>query len=297
MTSFNDVSLIVFDNDNFWRALGSARGFTHDAFRNLHNMLSLSKALREELLEKPSAANANKQSKAQPRRKPSQGAARQPRIVVRAEELLFKQPQSLLHRAVHAVFVYNPLNAYATSMSVSDASRQFAVSKRKVQAIIERLAVDPSAEGYDAARYYRRVTVLSMLPAVLHQTGGLRHIAKTNNARAKATKRSALQFITVIEDTIATMFVPLIRKARPLVKDTVHKQGKLRLVGYYKALRKEIRSLRDVCRESRENADFRTTRACLSHRLSHAKLCARRLDHAHAQLLSRIALAGRGKGH
>jgi hypothetical protein len=264
-------------------------------------MLSLSRTLRNELLEVPSAPlTAATAAAAPPRSKPKEAtaaaapAARKRRgvvVVAKAEELLFKQPESLLHRAVHAMFTYSKLNSYDTSLSAREASRRFAIYLPDVNQLIQQLRLDPKAEGHHAARRLLRVTVLTMLGAALNRKGGLVRIAKVFENRAKARARALQKLVSAVEEAIVAQFMPLVRQARLLLRDdAAHKRhAKQRLVDNYAALKHDVRLLRHACLAVRAEDDFHLDRSALCQRLSTAKMHARRLEGARTRLLARIA--------
>ena len=129
--TFNSASNIIFDNDAFWQALGSKHLSPVYSLGKLHNMLSLSRTLRAELLELP-VLEQDKEAKKEQKK-------RGQKAIAKAEELLFKQPLSILHRAVHSMFAFNPLSHQtyvATSLSVQTAARQFAMPIPEIRSLI-----------------------------------------------------------------------------------------------------------------------------------------------------------------
>jgi hypothetical protein len=298
--TFNIVSNIIFENDMFWKTLGSNHLTPIDALGKLNCMLSLSSTLRSELLELPPPLEAVAvNSKAAPieavavkQKKINSKAVtkgKRPKAIAKAEELLFKQPLSILHRAVHSMFTHGQHNYqtwYSSSMSVYTAARQFAMPIHEVRMLLRKFAQDETSESHYASRSYGRLTVLTMLSTALSKKGGLLRITAAAESRSKARVLAVEKLIPKTAQVLENWFSPLLAKTKDLVMDTKKKISKKRLIVNYYALEREVKILRMACHQDKEHR-LKMSRKHMSSRLTNAKAHARRLDAAYTRIIIR----------
>jgi hypothetical protein len=276
--SFIKTSFILFENDRFWGNLGLSSNSMNESFGNIRNMLSLSKAVRYEILEIPRSdwdAPVGGKKK------------RKGKFTAKAEDLLLNQPNSIFHLAVKSMFDYNFLKdeaieiSMAACMPIDTAAKQFAIPVHELRSIVRKAAEDPTSEWYNAAICFWRVNVFSVLRLASTKKGGLLRIANAFKMRAKTQQRSLEKFIPQIKENIENWFVPLLAEARPTVKDKKNQNSKKRLIHYYKELKKEVCLLHWACLRFEDSATKNeTTRKQLSTHLSKAKHHAGRLTPA-----------------
>jgi hypothetical protein len=229
----------------------------------------------------------NKEEEAPPQKK------RKPRLVAKAERLLFHQPESLLHRAVHAMFAHDVANGWATSMGVAEATRRFSIGRPAVRLLINQQQADPLAEGHAAALSFR-VTVIGMLGIAMARQGGLVRIAASVERRANTSALGLAKLVGAANTAIHQHLRPALHEARAILEaDAYARLGKQRLFDGYETLRQEVRLLRNLRRTfgtSTTTTTATTTAAArrlLMRSLSRAKTCAKRVEGAKHQFLLR----------
>jgi len=256
---FLSVTAHLFNNDAFWTALGCADYSVQRSLRRLNCILRITSAVRLELLET---------------RKTAVG------------DLLFKQPQSILHRAVAHMFSYNPERPYQTSLSQREAKSQFSIAE--VGAMIRRSASDKDSEGHAAARDYYRITMPALLPIILARKGGLRHVSRAVIAREKARGKSLASYIPIASSFVQTEVVPVLATARKLLKGLTRKPK--RLSDNYAHLRSVAREIMMCC-----SGEMASTRRGLASSVSRAKYSVCRVDrdvkNTHARQARKLAAA------
>jgi hypothetical protein len=307
---------------------GGGTRSTSDTLRTLHSLLSLSGTLREDLLEQPvspdrlllllaaakkaKAADAMmeeeadappltlKQKKDKWRMARLEAAkARKARrlFVAKADELLFKQPESILHRAVHTLFAYDRANSFATSMSATEAARRFAVSQMDVNRHIEALQVGARCGGRHAARRWFRITVIDILGLALARHGGLARVAAVAAARARTQARALAKRILLASNALKEKLRPLVREVRALLEDAAHEgKDKKRLRDRLDTLEMEMRLLRRLRNAFRgkhqqhPNADDAAGARILRSAVARAQAQAKRVEHARWMFQQRVQL-------
>ena len=217
--TFHAATSHIFNNTAFWQKLSCAEDSVSHALGRLNSLLSLSKPVRMELLELPPTAGKRRHAA--------------------AEDLLFKQPESILHRAVATMFALREDSIYRTSMSIQLAKHQFSMTRRDVLAIMINARKDETSEGHRAA-HFGRVTLMMMLPTVLARKGGLLRIATASANRVKSRQRSVAKSTAAAKQAILHLFKPLLAKAYPLTR--AQKPYK-RVVDNYHALKCEVQWL------------------------------------------------------
>ncbi len=193
------VTTHLFNNDAFWTALSSANSDTQIALRRLNCILHLAPAVRGEMLE------SLKKTKAKKRKNYNRSFCF---VAGKANDLLFKQPQSTLHRAVALMFKYQPDSIYATTMSSHEAKRQFSIAVRDVRGKIRIAAADTTSEGHAAASCFFRITMLTLLPLVLARKGGLRHVSRAVISREKTKAKAIEAYIPIAISFVETSVCP-----------------------------------------------------------------------------------------
>jgi hypothetical protein len=209
---FESVSTFLFDNKAFWQHLAvSADDYdrctnatqVQFALGRLHNLLTLSRGVRAQLLEYPETA-----TKVAHRNSPTKNAA---------EKLLFLQPLSILHRAVEAlVGFYDPSRPGRTAFYITNAAKFFAMSMNTVKGIRannKKLLVDSiedEAERRDAinakhaADYSSRIPCMQLLRIVMKRKGGFRRIAQLAKARERYASAAHARLAPIIEGELNT---------------------------------------------------------------------------------------------
>ena len=274
----------------FWKELGTSCNFANDSFGYLHRILSISRTLRSEMLELPSPATSSSADQALlVNMKKRRGNNLKKKVCVKAEDLIFKQPTSILHLAVHSMFSYDPKRAIGTSMSVQTAARRFAIPLREVRLLIKDAEKDETARGHEVAQNFRRIDVLTVLEVAMNKKGGLKRIANAIATRNKNKMRTMGKLITLARQEIDDWFKPMIDKTQPLVEDK-KKISKKRLTDNFKALKRSMVHLQMFCRYSGPDApvsriDISTK--YMAERISTAKRHARRLQAAYNRIMNR----------
>ena len=309
--SFIDVSLVLFETGEFWGQLGCNHSTSGEAFGQLNRLLSLSRSLRSEQLERPPPPSPSDcgggggvavvgQKKKKTTTTTTTTTKRKRRgggSVASAEALLFKQPESLLHRAVHRMFAYDADRRWATSMQPTVAARRFALPLGEVRRLLKEAMADDQHEGHTVAKTHWRVTIPMMLRIAIERKGGLNRIGALAVLRTKAKARSLAKLVLVVEEAVTATFVPLLRKVRPATKDRVpyKRYSRKRLIDNYAMLKAEVRGMRAKCEAYRTTTTTTTTtttnsntaaddRGSLVRLLSSAKRWAVRLEQAHMRL-------------
>jgi hypothetical protein len=303
MTNFSTVSTILFENDAFWQMLGTKTKTYPNALGRIHSLLSVSRTLRSELLEVPVATStATKQ--ATKKRKRSAPAA----------DLIFKQPNSIFHRAIHNMFAFDPANGFFTTLSPGEAARQFAMTVRDVCLIIRIAAKDPNSEGHAAAEAIWRVTIPTMLRAAVERKGGLGRIAVAQAARRDAQAKALAKLVPEVSQAVQTLFMPLLAKVRDVAKQDKKRDKNKRIVDNYGALKRSTKLLDLSCQyhseftshchkshtshsqiPSHSQPKALGGRKMLASHLSTAKMHAKRLEAAYSRMLRTKAASSAAK--
>lgn len=255
--TLESVAPHLFNNVAFWQVLGSSGDCVPDALGRLYSLLCASRAINAELLE-------NKKIK---------------KRTGNVFDVLFKEPESIIFRAVHTMFAYRDERSYEMSLSKYAAARRFSMPLKEIAIIYIKAMADETSESHHAASSYGRITLLTLIPAVLARKGGFHRVKLAAANRAKARAKARKEFIPVAMKEVEEWFLPLLVKARPFIasNDKNKKKGALfTLVKNYELLNTETQCLLCTC----ENKKGILERRFIASWLRDAKKYARRLHRA-----------------
>jgi hypothetical protein len=248
-TTISTASSIIFQNDTFWKALGTTLGCNVHALPRLGRMLSLNRTLRAELLEVPTAVVCRKRK--------------------RATVVAVNPQHSTFMTAVRSMLPYDSERVYQTTMDLPEAGRRFAMTQPTVLALLCATGRDLESEGREAASHHARLTLPTLIAAAMAQKGGLRRVSTAMASRAKANAKSVAKFLPTVQSAIDNLLKPVLAKVRPTARDI--KSRKYHLKNMYRVLRTMVRNLQDGIANG-------NTRKELASSLREAKDTARRLD-------------------
>ena len=197
-------------------------------------------------------------------------------------DVLFREPESILYRAVHTMFAYRPEMSFTTSLSRGAASRRFSIPSKQISLIYSKAKTDETSESHHAARLFDRVTVPTLIQAVLDNKGGFHRIKVTAANRMKARAKARKEFIPIAKAVLDNWFLPLLDEARPFISSSGKKKsknpskGRVLVDKNYRRLNTETQCLLCAC-ESKTNL---LDRKIMSSWLSAGKKYARGLERA-----------------
>ena len=197
--TFLSVAPFLFDNKAFWCEMGDRRetyAIENDlAMSRLNNLIRCCSTVRAEIFELPLSTPigcaAAKNHTAQ----------------------LLKDPASVFHRAICAMFPGDWRVENHMSFFPSSAAARFSCQVKHVRQIVHEAANDSASESHETAKNYGRVTMLTMIQDAAARKGGLRRIGVAMQKKRIMNASAFSKLAVDAQARVADIFKPLLAKA------------------------------------------------------------------------------------
>ena len=133
---------------------------------------------------------------------------------------LLKEPASVFHRAVCAMFPSDRRVENHMAFTLSSAAARFSCQVKHVRQIVHEAANDSASDSHEIAKKYERVTMLTMIQDAAARKGGLRRIGVAMHKKRIMNATAFSKLAVDAQASVEGIFKPLLAKVSEMPKSS-----------------------------------------------------------------------------